>query len=58
LPADGGALADTALRHAKALDTTAQLWLNLQTDYEVQVAWRNLGGILDRIGTANKPSTA
>lgn len=37
-----GITADTALRLAKALRTTAQLWLNLQTDYDVQVARRNL----------------
>jgi addiction module HigA family antidote len=35
--------ADTALRLAKALGTTAQLWLNLQTDYDVQIARRDLG---------------
>jgi proteic killer suppression protein len=50
--------ADTALRLAKALDTTAQLWLNLQTDYDVQIAKRNLGKILDRIETVNKRSAA
>ncbi len=33
-----GITADTALRLAKALGTTAQLWLNLQTDYDVQQA--------------------
>jgi addiction module HigA family antidote len=53
-----GITADTALRLAKALDTTAQLWLNLQTDYDVQVAKRDLGKILDRIETVNKPKAA
>ena len=53
-----GITADTALRLAKALGTTAQLWLNLQTDYDVQVAKRNLGKILDRIETVNKPKAA
>ena len=32
-----GITADSALRLAKALGTTAQLWLNLQNDYEVRV---------------------
>jgi addiction module HigA family antidote len=53
-----GITADTALRLAKALDTTAQLWLNLQTDYDVQVAVRNLGKTLDRIETINGPKAA
>ena len=38
--------------------TTAQLWLNLQTDYDVQVAKRDLGKILDRIEAVNKPKAA
>src|SRR5262245_12561326 len=50
--------ADTALRLGKALGTTAQLWLNLQTDYDVQVAKRDLGKVLDRIETVNKPKAA
>ena len=33
-----GITADTALRLAKALGTTAQLWLNLQVDYDLQMA--------------------
>ena len=53
-----GVTADTALRLAKAQGTTAQLWLNLQTDYDVQVAKRELGKILDRIETVNKPEAA
>jgi addiction module HigA family antidote len=53
-----GISADTALRLAKALGTTAQLWLNLQTDYDIQVARRGLGKILDRIETVNKPKAA
>jgi addiction module HigA family antidote len=43
-----GITADTALRLAKALGTTAQLWLNLQNDYDVQIAKRDLGKILHR----------
>ncbi len=50
--------ADTALRLSKALGTTAQLWLNLQNDYDVQIAKRDLRKILDRIETVNKPKAA
>jgi plasmid maintenance system antidote protein VapI len=53
-----GITGDTALRLAKALGTTAQLWLNLQNDYDVQIAKRDLGEILDRIETVNKPKAA
>ena len=53
-----GITADTALRLAKALGTTAQLWLNLQTDYDVQIARRALGKTLDRVQTVNKPKAA
>jgi addiction module HigA family antidote len=38
-----GITADTALRLAEALDTAPQLWLNLQNDYDVQIAKRDLG---------------
>ena len=53
-----GITADTALRLAKALATTPQLWLNLQIDYDVQIAKRDLGKIIDRIETVNKPKAA
>jgi antitoxin HigA-1 len=53
-----GISADTALRLAKALGTTAQLWLNLQNDYDLQIARRDLGKVLDRIGIVNKPKAA
>ncbi|MGJ5075532.1 HigA family addiction module antitoxin [Bradyrhizobium oligotrophicum] len=53
-----GITADTALRLAKALDTTPELWLNLQTDYDVQIAKRSLGKTLNRIETVNKPRAA
>ena len=53
-----GITADTALRLAKALGTTAQLWLNLQNDYDIQLAKRDLGRLLDRIETVNKPRAA
>ena len=50
--------ADTALRLAKALGTTAQLWLNLQNDYDIQIARRDLGKILERIKVVNKHEAA
>jgi antitoxin HigA-1 len=53
-----GITANTALRLAKALGTTAQLWLNLQNDYDIQVAERELGKILQRIVSVNKPKAA
>ena len=53
-----GITADTALRLGKALGTSAQLWLNLQTDFDIQVARRELGKTLDRIERINKPEAA
>jgi len=53
-----GITADTALRLGKALGTSAQLWLNLQTDFDIQVAKRELGKTLDRIERINKPRAA
>jgi addiction module HigA family antidote len=53
-----GITADTALRLAKALGTTPQLWLNLQTDFDVQIAQRRLSKTLDKIETVNKPKAA
>ena len=44
-----GITADTALRLSKALGTTPQLWLNLQTDYDLQMALRALGKKLAKI---------
>ena len=41
--------ADTALRLAKAFGTTPVLWLNLQNDYDVQVAEREIGKDLAKI---------
>ena len=48
-----GITADTALRLGKALGTTPELWLNLQTDYDVQVARAALGRVLDTIKPVN-----
>lgn len=53
-----GITADTALRLAKALGTTTQLWLNLQNDYDIQIATRDLGRALDRIRTLERPKAA
>ena len=55
-----GITADTALRLGKALGTTAQLWLNLQNDYDIQIAKRETGRIIfqSRIETVNKPKAA
>ena len=53
-----GISADTALRLARALGTTEQLWLNLQSDYDIQLAMRYLGKRLDRIEPVNKPKAA
>jgi antitoxin HigA-1 len=53
-----GVTADTALRLAKALGTTVQLWLNLQNDYDIEIAKRDLGKSLDRIETINKHEAA
>jgi antitoxin HigA-1 len=44
-----GVTADTALRLAKALGTTPQLWLNLQNDFDLQTAERSLGKRLEKI---------
>jgi antitoxin HigA-1 len=41
--------ADTALRLSKALNTSAQLWLNLQNAYDVRVAETALGNELGKI---------
>jgi addiction module HigA family antidote len=44
-----GITADTALRLGKALGTTAQLWLNLQNDYDLQIAARQIGKTLAKV---------
>jgi addiction module HigA family antidote len=44
-----GMTADTALRLSKAFNTSPELWLNLQNDYEVQMARRQIGKELDSI---------
>ena len=44
-----GITADTALRLARAFGTSAALWLNLQNDYDVETAKRQIGKALDKI---------
>ena len=46
---DAGITADTALRSAKALGISAEFWLNLQTDFELETARRTIGKDLDKI---------
>ncbi len=50
---DVGISADTALRLAKALGTSAELWLNLQNDFELETARRTIGKDLDKIQVLN-----
>ena len=44
-----GITADTALRLGKALNTSAQLWLNLQNSYDLAIATREIGKQVDKI---------
>ena len=44
-----GITADTALFLGKALGTSAQLWMNLQNRYDMEVAKRQIGKKLDKI---------
>jgi plasmid maintenance system antidote protein VapI len=48
---EGGVTADTALRLSKALGTTAALWLNLQNDFDIRMARREIGKELDKIAS-------
>jgi addiction module HigA family antidote len=41
--------ADTALRLGKALGTSAELWLNLQTDFDMRTAKGRIGKELEKI---------
>jgi addiction module HigA family antidote len=44
-----GVTADTALRLGKALNTSAQLWLNLQNAYDLAIATRAVGKQVEKI---------
>jgi len=48
-----GITADTALRLGKALNTSPELWLNLQRDYDIEIAKRAIGKKLDEIEAVN-----
>lgn len=41
--------ADTALRLSKAFGTSAQLWLNLQNEFDMRIAKSQIGRELDKI---------
>jgi addiction module HigA family antidote len=41
--------ADTALRLSRALGTSVEFWMNLQTAYEIRTAQKEIGKALDRI---------
>ncbi len=43
-----GISADTALRLARYFGTTPELWLNLQAFYDLRMAQRKAGGMIER----------
>lgn len=43
-----GITADTALRLARYFDTTPELWLNLQAFYDLRMAQRKCGRMIER----------
>ena len=49
--------ADTALRLARALDTTPEFWMNLQLAYELRLAEVALGPTLKTIRRVNKAAS-
>jgi addiction module HigA family antidote len=55
---DVGVTADTALRLGKALGTSPQLWLNLQNDFDLQMARREIGKSLEKIEPVIAPAAA
>ncbi len=44
-----GVTADTALHLARYFGTTAHFWMNLQSDYDLQIAKEEIGKKLQRI---------
>jgi addiction module HigA family antidote len=40
--------ADTALRLARYFGTSAQMWMNMQTAYDLEVAVRDVGPEIER----------
>jgi addiction module HigA family antidote len=55
---DVGITADTALRLGKVLGTSPQLWLNLQNDYDLQMARREIGKKLEKIEPVTRHEAA
>jgi addiction module HigA family antidote len=53
-----GITADTALRLSKALNTSVQVWLNLQNSYDVRTAELKIGKDLERISPVVPASAA
>lgn len=43
-----GITADTALRLARFFGTSAQMWMNLQADYDLEVTSRTRGQQIER----------
>ncbi|GHD69108.1 transcriptional regulator [Luteimonas padinae] len=41
--------ADLALRFGRAFEQSAQYWINLQNDYDLKIAERELGESLDKV---------
>ena len=48
---ESGITADTAIRLGKALNTTPQLWLNLQNEYDIRTARNMAGKEIEKIET-------
>ena len=48
-----GVTADTALRLARALGTSAQFWLNLQNAFDLETAAREIGPGIEKIIVVN-----
>jgi addiction module HigA family antidote len=44
-----GITADTALRLGKALNTSAELWMNLQNRYDLETAAHDIGKQIEKI---------
>ena len=44
-----GVTADTALRLGHWFGTSAEFWLNLQNLYELRLAWREIGGKVEKL---------
>jgi addiction module HigA family antidote len=43
-----GITADTALRLARAFGTSPEVWLGLQTDYDLRIAMRTIGKEIEK----------